>query len=205
MVNGCICVWVLYVCVYACLHITNTYPCMHNYCIQTKYRMTKSTASLKILQTFSLHPLSFPIILGVRPSFPFGDCVILKKIRGCGGQKDKIDFFEDLPPHTHHHHQQPVPRRLSPPPRRKARLAFQAAPAPQEPVVWDRQGCGAAVSTTDSSRGGRPLPAAPRPPPAALRGFAGLRGGGIPPRLPAALTTLDRGQGAGEGGHTRTR
>lgn len=60
---------------------------MHNYCIQTKYRMTKSTTSLKILQTFSLHPLSFPIILGVRPSFSFGDCVILKKIGGGGTTK----------------------------------------------------------------------------------------------------------------------
>lgn len=56
--------FILHVFVCTCLHKMNTQPCMHNYCIQTKYRMVKSTASLKILQySFVLHPLSSPIIL----------------------------------------------------------------------------------------------------------------------------------------------
>lgn len=176
-VDGHTCVWVVHVYIYACMHTINTYPCTHNYRIQTKYRMAKSTASLKTLQSpFALRPLSSPITLqSSEPDLHFDSvttCISApphpKKKRR---EEDKIDFFEDLPttPTT-----PPSPSTL---PAERRALHFKQP---------DR--CGnRSVGTSGLRRGGQhhgqiPLPPAPprppfpagRLPPPSLRAHSGL-------------------------------
>lgn len=177
-VDGHTCVWVVHVYIYACMHTINTYPCTHNYRIQTKYRMAKSTASLKTLQSpFALRPLSSPITLqSSEPDLHFDSvttCISAPPPpqKKKGEKKTKSTSLKTSPPPP------PPPRRLPPSPPKGA-PCISSSPTAAGTARSGPRGCGEAVSTTDRSRC---PPAPPRPPfpagrlpPPSLRAHSGL-------------------------------